>query len=213
MKSRQTIVALIVALAVLGTVLLSVFLMRGGEGGDPGVPESPSHVVGAVPVDAPSGDESVAEEDSQESEVSEAESSEAEEPLSEEERRERELEALVDSFDALTDKWMEPAENGVSMEDVDEFSGQFRKVPPDRREDCLRRALNLIPDENVMLLAGILMDKSMDRELVELAYNDILNRDEDVKQPILLEIFKDKSHPCWADTAWILDVTDQTPEK
>ena len=23
------------------------------------------------------------------------------------------------------------------------------------------------------------------------------------------KIFKDKSHPCWADTAWILDVTGE----
>ena len=69
-----------------------------------------------------------------------------------------------------------------------------------------------MPDDNVMLLAGILMDKSIDKELVELVFNDVLNRDEEVKKPILQEIFKDKSHPCWADTAWILDVTDDLPK-
>lgn len=132
-----------------------------------------------------------------------------EEPLSEDERREREEEKLVETFDTLTDKWMEPAKDGVSMKDVDEFSAQFRKVPRARREECLQRALNLVPDENVMLLAGILMDKSQDKELVELVYNDVLNRAEDVKKPILQEIFKDKTHPCWADTAWILDVTGE----
>ena len=78
---------------------------------------------------------------------------------------------------------------------------------------CIHRALNLIPDENVMLLAGVVMDKTMDKEIVETVYNDILNRDEDVKKPILQEIFKDKSHPCWADTAWILDVTGELPGK
>ena len=60
-----------------------------------------------------------------------------------------------------------------------------------------------------MLLAGILMDKSQDVELVELVYNDVLNRDESVKKPILREIYKDRTHPCWADTAWILDVTGE----
>lgn len=100
------------------------------------------------------------------------------------------------------------------MKDIDEFSAQFRKVPEDQREDCLRRALNLVPDENVMLLAGILMDKSQGKELIELVFNDVLNRDEDVKKPILREIIKDKSHPCWADTAWILDATGESdPEK
>ena len=30
---------------------------------------------------------------------------------------------------------------------------------------------------------------------------------------ILSLIFKDKDHPCWADTAWILDVTGELPQK
>ena len=47
---------------------------------------------------------------------------------------------------------------------------------------------------------------------MEIAFNDILNRDEDVKKPILQQIIKDKTHPCWADTAWILDVTGEASE-
>ena len=139
----------------------------------------------------------------------------AEEPenLTEEERREQEEEKQVDAFDSLTDKWMEPAKDGVSMKDVDAFAAQFRKVPKARKEECLQRALNLVPDENVMLLAGILMDKSQDKDLVALVYNDVLNRDEEVKKPILQQIFKDREHPCWADTAWILDVTGELPQK
>ena len=121
-------------------------------------------------------------------------------------------EKLVDAFDALVDSWMEPRDAGVSLADSDAFVAAFRKLPEERREECLQRALNLVPDDNVMLLAGILMDKSIDQELVELVFNDVLNRDEEVKKPILQEIFKDKSHPCWADTAWILDVTDDLPK-
>ena len=139
---------------------------------------------------------------------------EAEElPQTEEEKREAEAEKMVDAFDNLTDKWMEPSAKGVTMADVDNFAKVFRQVPKDRQDECIHRALNLIPDENVMLLAGVLMDKTMDKEIVETVYNDILNRDEDVKKPILQEIFKDKSHPCWADTAWILDVTGDLPKK
>lgn len=133
--------------------------------------------------------------------------------LSEDERREREETALVDAFVAVTDKWMEPVKGGVAMKDVDEFAAQFRKLPKSRRHECLQRALNLIPDENVMLLVGILMDKSQDKELVELVYNDVLNRDESVKKPVLREIFKDRNHPFWADTAWILDITGELPGK
>lgn len=138
---------------------------------------------------------------------------EEEGPQTEEEKREAEAEKMVDAFDNLTDMWMEPSSKGVMMADVDNFAKVFRQVPKDRQDECIHRALNLIPDENVMLLAGVLMDKTMDKEIVETVYNDILNRDEDVKKPILQQIFKDKSHPCWADTAWILDVTGELPGK
>lgn len=122
-------------------------------------------------------------------------------------------ERLVDEFDSLTDKWQDPAADKVTMAEVNKFRDQFGKVPNGRKEECVQRALNLIPDENVMLLAGILFDKSQDAEILEAIYNDILNRDESVKEPILREIFKDKEHPCWADTAWILDVTGELPKK
>ena len=147
------------------------------------------------------GDEDVADADEEE-----------EEPQTEEEKREAEEEALVDAFDDLTDKWTEPAEREITMSDVDKFAAAFRKVPEERRDECLHRALNLVPDENVMLLAGILMDKGLGQETVETVFNDILNRDEEVKKPILMQIFKDKTHPCWEDVAWILDVTDELPK-
>ena len=136
-------------------------------------------------------------------------------PSTEKEQRERAEEALVSAFDALTDKWMKPAPDGksVTMEDVRQFAEQFRKLPKKRRDECLHRALNLVPDENVMLLAGILMDKTLDKAILETVYNDVLNRDESVKKPILQQIFKDREHPCWADTAWILDVTGELPAK
>ena len=130
----------------------------------------------------------------------------------EEEKREAEEEKLVNDFDGLTDKWMKSSAKGVTMSDIDNFAKAFRKIPKARQDECIHRALNLIPDENVMLLAGVLMDKAMDKEIVEAVFNDVLNRDEDVKKPILQEIFKDKTHPCWADTAWILDVTGELPK-
>ncbi|MBR3821578.1 MAG: hypothetical protein IKJ37_08140 [Kiritimatiellae bacterium] len=52
----------------------------------------------------------------------------------------------------------------------------------------------------------------MEKDYIELVFNDILNRDESVKKPIMRQIFKDRTHPCWADTAWILDVTGELPK-
>ena len=132
--------------------------------------------------------------------------------MTEEEKKEADEEKRVDEFDAAVDKWMELQEKAVTMADVDKFRDMFRRVPRSRKEECAQRALNLIPDENVMLLAGLLFDKELDKELLDLVFNDILNRDEEVKRTILQEIYKDKTHPNWADTAWILDVTGELPD-
>ena len=137
-----------------------------------------------------------------------------EERQAEAENRAAEETRLVDEFDAETDRWLDAkATRPPSMAEIDAYRDKFRMLPAKRKEECLQRSLNLIPDENIMLLVGILMDKSEDKKIIELVYNDMLNRDESVKKPILLQIFKDKEHPCWADTAWILDVTGEIPEK
>lgn len=130
--------------------------------------------------------------------------------MTEEEKKEAE-EKRVDEFDKAVDRWMEPQGKAATMEEVEKFRDMFRRVPKARKDECVHRALNLIPDENVMLLAGILFDKEQDKDILGLVYNDILNRDEDVKKPILREIFKDRDHPNWADAAWILDVTGELP--
>ena len=129
-----------------------------------------------------------------------------------EEEREAEDEKAVDEFDGLTDKWLKPSKTGVTMSDVGGFVKSFRKLPKARRNECIHRALNLIPDENVMLLAGVLMDRTMDKEIVEAVFTDILNRPEEVKKPILDEICKDKTHPCCSDAEWIFEVTGEKPK-
>ena len=118
-------------------------------------------------------------------------------------------ERAVEAFDAMVDGWQEAKPKGVSNADVANFRKAFSSLPRDRKMEGLQRALNLIPDENVLLLAGILLDKTQDREVLDAVFSDVLNRDESVKTEILKTIHKDKSHPCWADTAWILDVTGE----
>jgi hypothetical protein len=115
----------------------------------------------------------------------------------------------VEAFDALTDQWMEPSKNGVSFDQVTDFLKTFGSVPEDSKTLCLQRALNLIPDENVTLLAGVLFDKSQEKERMELVFNDILNRVEECKMPIIRQVFKDTNHPCWSNAAWILDAMGQ----
>lgn len=121
----------------------------------------------------------------------------------------------VDAFDSLSDRWMAPSKDGISFEQVAEFLKAFGSVPEESKTLCLQRALNLIPDENVMLLAGVLFDKTQEKERLELVFNDILNRAEQCKMPIIRRIYKDKSHPCWSDAAWILEAMGEVglPER
>jgi len=114
----------------------------------------------------------------------------------------------ADAFDAVVDRWTDPHPGGVSMKDVDEFRKAFCQVPDGMKDECLHRALNLIPDENVMLLAGILLDKSQDRDRLVTIFNDMLNRSDQAKLPILQHLCTDKDHPCREDAVWILDATD-----
>ena len=213
---------LVLAAVAVAAVIVAAFALKSGEAVSRPLEQeetSTSRIAEVVPSKGPadlserSGQET-ASPLSEEGEKADDNSEDTEEESqTEEEKREAEEEKLVNDFDDLTDKWQEPSAKGVTMSDIDHFAQSFRKIPKARQDECIHRALNLIPDENVMLLAGVLMDKTMDKEIVETVFNDVLNRDEDVKKPILQQIFKDKSHPCWADTAWILDATDELPKK
>ena len=129
------------------------------------------------------------------------------------EQDEQVAQQAVDAFDSLVDSWQEPNPKGVSLKDAENFRVAFSRLPADQKMDGLHRALNLVPDENALLLASLLLDKTQDREVLDTIFSDVLNREDGVKMTILKSVHKDKTHPCWADTAWILDVTGEVPVK
>ena len=188
---------------------------------DDGAPTTSEGDFGRVPAATVSGEDEIRAADGENTgdadpEMADSEPSgdgEKQEEKTPEELQEEEAEKKVEAFDSLTDKWMEKPSGEVTMKDMDDFVAAFKSVPDARKDECLHRALNLVSDDHVLLLAGILFDKSIDKEYLELVFNDILNRDEEVKKLVLPKIFKDKEHPCWADTAWILDVTGELPKK
>ena len=215
MASKKALSSFVVVAILVAAVLFLVLAPSGksGPNSDEASFEGSSRIADAArartrtagsEAAAEEGGEAEADDDSGECEAS----GDAAEGKTEEEKLADAEEAAVDAFDDLTDKFRDVEEGReISMDEVKKFHEQFKKVPKSRKEECLQRALNLVPDENIMLLAGILMDKEEDKELVELVFNDVLNRDDEMKQVLLNQIYKDKSHPCWADAAWILDVT------
>lgn len=206
-----------VAVAAVAFVA-AVAILRHVDDGAPTTSEGDS---GRVPAATVSGEDEIRAADGENTgdadpEMADSEPSgdgEKQEEKTPEELQEEESEKKVEAFDSLTDKWMEKPSGEVTMKDMDDFVATFKSVPDARKDECLHRALNLVSDDHVLLLAGILFDKSIDKEYLELVFNDVLNRDEEVKKLILPKIFKDKEHPCWADTAWILDVTGELPKK
>lgn len=206
MKSRK-LVYFIAVLALAGGVvaLLATRSNPPANVVDDPEPAKPAQIEEVEP-NSPNGEDSEdTSGDSSEETVIVVESSE---PETEEEKAAAEEARKIEAFDSETDKWTDvETAKSPTMQDIYGFAEKFNALPEDRKDECLHRALNLLPDENIMLLVGILMDKTQKKEFVELIYNDVLNRSEDVKKPILKQIHSDKSHPCWADTAWILDVT------
>ena len=218
MANKKTLAGIAVAALVAIAALFALFAPSGksgltDEGTEQGHPKKPRIADVSRPATRIVKPGSPNPATSQEAEAKGESGSDSDESESEEDKRADMEEALVEAFDNMTDRFTEVEEGKeISMEDVKRFREQFKRIPADRKEECLHRALNLLPDENVMLLAGILMDKEEKKELVELVFNDVLNRDESVKKVLLEEIYKDKTHPCWSDTAWILDVTGKGKE-
>ena len=217
MDARIRKIVVFVAVAAVAFVAAVAILRHVGDG----APTASEGDSGRVPAATVSDEDEIRAADGENTgdadpEMADSEPSgdgEKQEEKTPEELQEEEAEKKVEAFDSLTDKWMEKPSGEVTMKDMDDFVAAFKSVPDARKDECLHRALNLVSDDHVLLLAGILFDKSIDKEYLELVFNDVLNRDEEVKKLILLKIFKDKEHPCWADTAWILDVTGELPKK
>lgn len=107
------------------------------------------------------------------------------------------------AFDGFVDKWVKPSKTAIPIEFVDAFTKSFKNLPKERQYVCLQRALNLIPDENIMLVMGILMDCDTDKTMAEAIFHDILNRNDSIKLTIIDEICANKEHPCWGEANWI----------
>lgn len=119
------------------------------------------------------------------------------------------FERALRRFYAEMDRHVSP--HPISEADVQAFTEALRVLPLPYRIEGVRRAVNLIPDANVDLLKSVVLDKAESSEVIETVFHDVVNRPEEVKKPILDEILKDKTHPCYSDAEWIYEVTGEKP--
>lgn len=73
------------------------------------------------------------------------------------------------------------------------------------QRESISLALNLFTDDQFPALYGILFDGREDSEVLDAIFSDALNRADELKQALLAQLAKDKGHPCFMESARILD--------
>lgn len=94
----------------------------------------------------------------------------------------------------------------ISVDEMIRTKELFDSLNEEQRSDEIGHTMNLIPDESIGLLYGILFDPAEGAEITDTIFCDILNRDENIKMPVLRQLLKMKDHPCSEDAQHILSV-------
>ena len=100
----------------------------------------------------------------------------------------------------------------ISVDEMIRTKELFDSLNEEQRSDEIGHTMNLIPDESIGLLYGILFDPAEGAEITDTIFCDILNRDEDIKMPVMRQLLKMKDHPCHEDARHILSVIGDEDE-
>jgi len=96
----------------------------------------------------------------------------------------------------------------VTLDDQLRIRDAFRELDEDNKMEEVHHAMNLLPDESVSVMYGVLFDKTQSEEIMDVIFSDILNRDEDIKNPMMRAIREDETHPMYTESARILEVIE-----
>lgn len=118
------------------------------------------------------------------------------------------IEAWENFIDTLSEKTSAP-----TAEEAIAFKREFAKLDKRDQMDGIQTALHLLPEEQFPILYPILFDKTIDPDILDEIFSDGLNHDEDIKVPMMKEIYKDKEHPMYVEAARILDATGELDEE
>ena len=101
----------------------------------------------------------------------------------------------------------------ITVDEMIRTKELFDSLNEEQRNDEIGHTMNLIPDESIGLLYGILFDPAEGAEITDTIFCDILNRDEDIKIPVMRQFLKMKGHPCSEDARHILSVAGDEDEE
>lgn len=98
------------------------------------------------------------------------------------------------SFDGFVK--LQESENWKPSEmDIAKFKALFDEMDAEQRLEQIPHAQNLFLDASFGFLKAILMDPSEPHDVLASIYHDLLNRSEELKYPVLREVYKVKNHP------------------
>ena len=120
-------------------------------------------------------------------------------------------EKAVAAWDSFIDEVAERAEPPTA-EQAAQFKEAFHKLDKEDQMAGIQNALNLIPDEHFPIFYPILYDKTEDADVLDEIFSDGLNHDDEIKVPMMKELYKDKEHPMFVEAARILDATGELDE-
>ena len=123
------------------------------------------------------------------------------------EARTKAVEAWESFIDEVAERTAKP-----TAEQALQFKEAFHRLDKADQMDGIQTALNLLPDEQFSLMYPILFDKTENADVLDEIFSDGLNRDEDIKVPMMKELYKDKEHPMFVEAARILDATGELDE-
>ena len=131
------------------------------------------------------------DEESAEDEEPAEDEEEEEEPLTPEEQALANWEKAFDAFvERQDDETWQP-----TQADIAKFKSLFDQLDAEQQLEQIPHAQNLFSDSSFGFLKAILLDPAESQEVLESIYNDLLNRPEELKYPVLREVYQVKQHP------------------
>jgi hypothetical protein len=116
-------------------------------------------------------------------------------------------EQAIERWDALVSQLVEQKEQ-PTLEQTRQVKEAFDKLDSADRKDSILHTLNLLPDDQFPVLYAILFDKNEPPDVLDAILSDALNRPEEIKNPLMQELRKDREHPLYFEAARILDVVE-----
>ncbi len=110
----------------------------------------------------------------------------------------------------ITD-WEEKVDGIISPEGDEKEKAQkliqiFTNLPPDGQEEVAHHLSNLVADEDYAPLSNFVTNSALPEAVLDVFVEDVFNRPNSIKLPLLLDIAQDPQHPRAAEAKDVLEL-------